>query len=195
MEVLVRIKDPNYWIISGNSNTDNWGQDVSPEWTSIGSLIYHPSQKTGADVGPHYHDADEVWMFATGRGEAWIDGHSYEITPNTVVCTPMGSVDRFQCFTEFDNASLVTRLERQNRPYHLPVEVEGPPVPTVPGFVVPGSDNNGPIASRGTRCPLSELRHVTLGSGDGVEESELAANEHWHRGDRVHHPVDRWLPD
>ena len=27
-------------------------------------------------VEPHYHDADEVWIFAYGRGEAWIDGQA-----------------------------------------------------------------------------------------------------------------------
>ena len=36
------IKDPNYWIISRDSNTDYWGQDASPEWTAVGSFIYHP---------------------------------------------------------------------------------------------------------------------------------------------------------
>ena len=173
------IKEPNYWVISKNTNTDYWGQDASPEWTVVGSLMYHPSQDRGAGVESHYHDADEIWMFASGRGEAWIDGQSYEITPNTVVYTPMGSVHRFQCFTEFADASLVTRLERQKRAYHILVDVDGPPVPTVPGFVLPGPDNNGPIANRGTRCPFSELRYVTFDPGDGVEESELAANEHW----------------
>ena len=175
----MRIKNTDYWIISKDSNNDYWGQDASPKWTALGSFIYHPAQKRGAGVEPHYHDADEIWMFATGHGEAWIDGQSFEITPNTTVYTPMGSVHRFQCFTEFDTVSLVTRMERQKRVHHILVELEGPPVPTVPGFVVPGEDNNGPIANRGARCPFSELRHASFSAGDGVAESELPANEHW----------------
>jgi mannose-6-phosphate isomerase-like protein (cupin superfamily) len=173
------IKNEKYWIISRNSNTDYWGQDASPQWTAIGSFIYHPSQKTGAGVEPHYHDADEIWIFRCGRGEAWIDGQSYEVTPNTVVYTPMGSVHRFQMFTDFDNASIVTRLERQERINHLLVEQDGPPVPTVPGFVVAGGGNDGPIPNRGTRCNFTELGTVQFEPGDGLEQSRLNANEHW----------------
>ena len=173
------IKSGNYWIISRNSNTDYWGQDVSPPWTAVGSFIYHPSQVKGAGVEPHYHDGDEIWIFRCGSGEAWIDGQSHEVTPNTVVYTPMGAVHRFQMFTDFDNASVVTRLERQERGDHLLVEADGPPVPTVPGFVVAGSDNSGPLPTRGPRCPFSELRTVQLEPGEELQRSRLPANEHW----------------
>ena len=173
------IKNENYWIISRNSNSDYWGQDASPQWTAIGSFIYHPSQTKGAGVEPHYHDADEIWMFGCGCGEVWVDGQSYEVTPNTGVYTPMGSVHRFQMFTDFYNASVVTRLERQKRADHLLVESDGNPVPTVPGFVVAGDENVGPIPDRGTRCNFTELRTVQLEPGNGLEPSRLDANEHW----------------
>ena len=58
---------------------------MSPEWTAIGTFIHHPLEKRGAGVEPHYHDADEVWIFRSGDGEAWIDGKVYEVTPNTTV--------------------------------------------------------------------------------------------------------------
>ena len=173
------VKDSNYWIISKNSNFDYSGQDVSPDWTVIGTFMYHPHAGVGGAVEPHYHDADEIWIIGSGRGEAWIDDQTYEVTPNTVVYTPMGAVHRRQMFTEFDDASVVTRLERQKRADHLHVEVHGPPVPTVPGFVIPGAENHGPIADRGDRCPFSELRIVDYGAGEGVEEARLSANEHW----------------
>ena len=77
----MRIKNQNYWIISRNSNTDYWGQDVSPEWAAIGTFIWHDIEdRKGVGVEPHFHDVDEIWVFASGRGEAWIDGQSYEIT-------------------------------------------------------------------------------------------------------------------
>ena len=104
------IKDRNYWVISKNSNVDYWSQDASPEWTPIGTFKYHPSEGEGRSAEPHYHDADEVWIFGYGHGEAWVDDKIHEVTPGTIVYTPMGSVHRFQMFTEFDNASIVTRL-------------------------------------------------------------------------------------
>src|SRR5205807_2557177 len=62
---------------------------------------------------------------------------------------------------------------------HLLVEIDGPPEPTVDGYVVPGELNVGPIANRGSRNPLSELRTVEIAPGDGVAEGRLTANEHW----------------
>ena len=173
------VKNESYWIISRNSNTDYWGQDVSPEWTAIGTFMYHPLEKRGAGVEPHYHDADEVWIFRSGIGEAWIDGKVYEVTPNTTVYTPMGSVHRFQMFTDFENASVVTRLERRKRGDHLLVDRDGPPEPTVPGFVLPGDANQGSISDRGARCPFAELRTVRFGAGESIEQTPLASNEHW----------------
>ena len=49
----------------------------------------------------------------------------------------------------------------------------------MPGFVIRGAENTGPIANRGTRCPFSELRIVEFGAGDGIERGDLPANEHW----------------
>jgi len=175
----VIVKNDNYWVISKNSNTEYWGQDVSPEWTVIGTFMYHSPEKRGSGVEPHYHDADEIWIFGAGHGEAWIDGRSYPVKPNTTVYTPMGSVHRFHMFTDFDNSSVVTRLERQKRPGHLYRETDGPPVPTVPGFVLPGDENHGPIADRGPRCPFTELRTVEFAAGEAVQRAQLAGNEHW----------------
>lgn len=141
--------------------------------------MYHPMESMGGGVEPHYHDTDEIWMFASGRGEAWIDEQSYEVTPNTVIYTPMGSVHRFQMFTDFDNASVVTRLERQNREGHLYVENDGFPEPTVPGIVLNGAENMGPIVNRGERCPFKEMRTIEFEAGDEVEEARLPTNEHW----------------
>jgi len=101
------------------------------------------------------------------------------VKPNTTVYTPMGSVHRFHMFTDFDNSSVVTRLERQKRPGHLYRETDGPPVPTVPGFVLPGDENHGPIADRGPRCPFTELRTVEFAAGEAVQRAQLAGNEHW----------------
>ena len=173
------VKNASYWVISANSNTNYWGQDVSPEWTVIGTFMYHPPEKKGSGVEPHYHDADEIWICGEGQGEAWIDGQSYAVTPNTTVYTPMGSVHRFHMFTDFDNSSVVTRLERRKRPDHLYPEIDGKPAPTAQGFVLTGNSNHGPIADRGPRCPFTELRTVEFGPGQSVEEAPLARNEHW----------------
>ena len=56
------VKNRNYWVISKNSNTNYWGQDVSPSWTAIGTFIYHPGQEKGVSVEPHYHD---VWRLSS----------------------------------------------------------------------------------------------------------------------------------
>ena len=91
----------------------------------------------------------------------------------------MGAVHRFQMFTDFENASVVTRLERRKRGDHLLVDRDGPPEPTVPGFVLPGDANHGPISDRGARCPFAELRTVRFGAGQRIEQTALASNEHW----------------
>ena len=91
----------------------------------------------------------------------------------------MGVVHRFQMFTSYENNAIVTRLERQKRPIHILVEEAGPPIPIVPGFIVPGESNTGPISNRGSRCPLSEWRVVTFDPGEGIDEAPLTCNEHW----------------
>ncbi len=47
------------------------------------------------------------------------------------------------------------------------------------GYVVPCDINTGPVANRGPRNPLSELRTVELVAGEGLPEGRLATNEHW----------------
>ena len=173
------VKTDTYWLISQNSNTDYGGTANSPVWTTVGSMKYYAHERAGAGVEPHYHDNDEIWIFADGRGEVWIDGRSYEITHNTAVYTPMGAVHRYQMFTDYDTVAVVTKMERQKRAAHLYPEEHGPQVPTVPGFVIPGAENGGPIADRGDRCPFTELRRVELRAGGEIAETVLSANEHW----------------
>ena len=173
------IRTDRYVIISYNSNNVYWEEGLYPVWTAFNAIRYFPVEQRGTGVEPHYHDGDEIWLFTSGKGEVWLDGEVFDVTPNTVVYTPMGVVHRFQMFTDFGNTALVTRLERQKRPIHILVEEAGPPEPTVPGFVVSGDRNKGPFAAPGPRCPLSELRLVSLGPRDGVEEGHLSTNEHW----------------
>ena len=148
-------------IRSRNDNLTYWEQGIFPEWTALNAYRHFPLGAPGTGVEPHYHGNDEMWLFAAGRGEVWLDGQHYEITPNTMVYTPMGCVHRFQMFTPYENNAIVTRLERQKRPIHITVEEQGP------------------IAAPGPRCPLSEWRMLALADGEGLAEEALAANEHW----------------
>ena len=173
------IENQHYMIRSGNSNNIYWEQGIYPDWTALSAFRHFPDQRIGTGVEPHYHDNDELWLFTAGRGEVWLNDQRFEITPNTLVYTPMGVVHRFQMFTGYENNAIVTRLERQKRPIHILVEESGPPIPTVPGFIVPGDSNTGPIAHRGSRCPLSEWRAITFSAGEEVEEERLTCNEHW----------------
>ncbi len=173
------VRSDNYMVISSNSNNAYWVEALYPRWAAINTFRYFPGQKKGQGVEPHYHDGDELWLFLSGRGEVWLDGKTFPLTANTAVYTPMGVVHRFQMFIDFENIALVTRLERQKRATHILVEESGPPVPTVPGLVIAGAENTGPFSNRGSRCPLSELRMVTLPAGATVEGDRLAANEYW----------------
>ena len=173
------IENQHYMIRSGNSNNIYWEQGIYPDWTALSAFRHFPDQRIGTGVEPHYHDNDELWLFTAGRGEVWLDEQRFEITPNTLVYTPMGVVHRFQMFTGYENNAIVTQLERQKQPTHILVEESGPPIPTVPGFIVPGKSNTGPIPNRGLRCPLSEWRVVTFGAGEGIDEAPLTCNEHW----------------
>lgn len=166
-------------IRSQNSNAIYWEQGMYPEWTAISTFSGGFQQTRGTGVEPHYHDNDEIWLFTAGRGEVWLDGERFDVTPNTAVYTPMGVVHRFQMFTDYENNALVTRLERQKRPTHILVEEDGPPVPTVAGFVIPGERNTGPFPDPGSRCPLSELRHVVFVAGSELAETHLPCHEHW----------------
>ena len=173
------IENQHYMIRSGNSNNIYWEQGIYPDWTALSAFRHFPDQQIGTGVEPHYHDNDEMWLFTAGRGEVWLDDQRFEITPNTIVYTPMGVVHRFQMFTGYENNAIVTCLERQKRPIHILVEEVGPPIPTVQGFIVPGESNTGPIPNRGSRCPLSEWRVTTFGPGEGIDEAPLTCNEHW----------------
>ena len=173
------IENQHYMIRSGNSNNIYWEQGIYPDWTALSAFRHFPDQQIGTGVEPHYHDNDELWLFTAGKGEVWLNDQRFEITPNTIVYTPMGVVHRFQMFTGYENNAIVTRLERQKRPTHILVEESGPPIPTVPGFVVPGESNSGPIPNRGSRCPLSEWRVVTFSAGEEIDEEPLTCNEHW----------------
>ena len=168
-----------YKAISKNSNNRYWEQGFYPDWTAINAFCGFPNQVKGSGVESHYHDNDEIWLFTAGRGEVWLDGQRFEVTPNTMVYTPMGVVHQFQMFTDYENNAIVTRLERQKRPVHILVEEAGPPEPTVSGFVVPGTSNNGPFVNRGPRCPLSELRLVIFSGSEDTDEVSLSCNEHW----------------
>ena len=173
------IRSDRYFVVSENSNRRYWGEELYPTWTAVNGMHCHPQQMRGTGVEPHYHDCDEIWLYASGHGEVWLDGRVCEITPNTFVYTPRGVVHRFQMFAEYENNSLLTCLEGSKRRKHILFEEDGPPEPTVAGFVVPGAINVGPFPDPGTRCPLSEMRLVVFGGSGGVEADRLAVNEHW----------------
>jgi mannose-6-phosphate isomerase-like protein (cupin superfamily) len=175
----VIVRHERAMIISGNANTMYWEPEVFPPWTALNCFRLFAGHLPGYGVEPHYHDGDELWVFTIGRGEVWLDGQVRPLTPNTAVYTPMGTVHRFQMFTEAEIVAVVTRLERQRRATHILVEEEGPPEPTVAGFVVPGAENDGPFPARGPRCPLSEFRAVTLAAGEALPAETLPRNEHW----------------
>ena len=173
------ITTPHYTIRSLNANQTYWEQDVFPEWTALNCYRHFPDGGVGTGVEPHYHDNDEIWLFTTGHGEVRLDGVRHEITPNTLVYTPMGCVHQFQMFTPYENNAIVTRLERKQRPLHLTVEEYGPPEPTVPGFVVPGERNTGPVRDPGPRCPIAEWRLLGRGDINAPGTTELRQHEHW----------------
>ncbi len=136
-------------------------------------------QPTGYGVEPHYHDCDEFWLFAKGHGEAWLDGQSHRLTANTAVYTPMGTVHRFQMFAPFETVAVVSGLERQKRASIswsrrmarrcLPCPASSRPAPTIMGRSL----------TRGSRCPLSELRVVALPAGAAIDDELLEVNEYW----------------
>jgi mannose-6-phosphate isomerase-like protein (cupin superfamily) len=151
------------------------------------SFATSPISTWGAGAEPHYHDCDEIWLFSAGTGEVWLDDERFAITPNTLVYTPMGVIHHFQMYRSGENNAIVTRMERQKRPIHILVEEDGPPVKTVPGFVIPGALNTGPVANPGPRCPFQELRMVTLTAGETVAQAQFPRNEHWLVCDGVLH--------
>jgi mannose-6-phosphate isomerase-like protein (cupin superfamily) len=175
----VLIKEGHYVLASANENTDYWGGELFPDWTSIRTLMYFPGQKMGHGPEPHYHDCDEFWMFVTGRGHLWLDGKEYEFTPGTVAYNPMGGVHEFHSYSNLETVAVTTPLEGKKRALHIHVDEDGPPERTASPFVVPGAENIGPFKDRGTRCPLSELRVVAYAEGDGLTEEILSKNEYW----------------
>ena len=173
------INDPRFMIRSLNSNQTYWEQGVFPKWTALSCYRHFPDGVIGTGVEPHYHDNDEIWLFTRGRGEVRLDGVKYEITPNTLVYTPMGCVHKFQMFTPYENNAIVSRLERKQRPLHLTIEEYGPPEPTVPGFVVPGDRNTGPVPDPGSRCPVAEWRLQHFEDVNELGTALLRQHEHW----------------
>ena len=173
------VRKTEHWLISSNSNSLLQSPGRYPDWTAMNGCWPSQNQKVYHGIWSHYHDYDEIWLFTDGYGEGWQDGRSYPITPNTLIYNPMGCVHRFQMRTESDVVTFLTPSERRDRTGIILVEEHGPPVPTVPGYVVPGDENVGPIPQRGPRCPLSELRTVAFAAGEGVDDSPILANEHW----------------
>ena len=135
------IRHDQYLILSANSNTDYWATNVYPDWATLTGIVYVADGRIGDGIEPHYHDCDEFWIFCVGKGEGWMDGQTYETTPNTAVYNPMGVIHRHQQFTPFAAAGLITHRERQHRSGHLAIDKAGLPEPTIPGFVVSGAQN------------------------------------------------------
>ena len=175
------LTDNNYVIISKNSNGvgNYWSDKFYPKWSSIITLWLSPDQKIGTGVEPHYHDHDEIWLFTKGNGEVWLDEQIYKITPNTIVYTPMGTIHRFQMFTDYETVALVTRLERNKRQMHILVKEHGLPEKTVSGFVVNGENNRGPFKIKNKRCPVFEFRQLYLSENEIIENNKLSCNEYW----------------
>ena len=181
----MQVSGVHFQIVSRNSNTNYWVPDPFPQWARLRCLRTYPGGQPGEGVEPHYHDADEIWLFGGGHGEVWVDGTMSPITPNTLVYTPMGSIHRFQMFSRHEVTACVTRLERDRRPLHLYPEEHGAPLPTAPPIVVAGADNVGPLREAGDRCPLHEMRSISFtadgdaDSTDHVARETLDRNEHW----------------
>ena len=77
----MKLTGERYEILSSkDANVDYWQQDVFPDWAAINLFKTYPIEPAGSGVEPHYHDADEIWLF-----------------------TPMGVVHRFQMFTPFEH--------------------------------------------------------------------------------------------
>ena len=173
------LRGNRFEIRSKNSNLVYWEQEEFPSWTALNCLRLFTTAPSGHGVEPHYHDSDEIWLFRSGRGEVWVGGEKREVTPNTMVYTPMGVVHRFQMFEPYENTAIVTRLEGKKRAAHILVE-DDPPVPAAEGFVVPGVENQGPLAAPGSRCPLSEFREIHFDAGETLAAgAPLQVNEHW----------------
>ena len=104
----------------------------------------------------------------------------HPITPNTAVYTPCGVVHRFQMFTDSQNNALVTRLEGRQRQGHLVPPVDGEPRASAGPIIIGGEENAGPFPERGPRCPLSELRAVSVAAGEVAAglDGTAAVNEH-----------------
>ena len=173
------LRGDRFEIRSQNSNLVYWEQEEFPSWTALNCLRLFTTVPSGHGVEPHYHDNDEIWLFRSGRGEVWVGDKKREVTPNTMVYTPMGVVHRFQMFEPWENTAIVTRMEGKKRAAHILVE-DDPPVPAAEGLVVPGAENQGPLADPGSRCPLSEFREIHFEAGETLAaEGSLPANEHW----------------
>ena len=63
------LRGEHYEIRSRNSNQVYWEQGEFPEWTALNCLQVYPTLGAGHGVEPHYHDNDEIWLFARGTAK------------------------------------------------------------------------------------------------------------------------------
>jgi mannose-6-phosphate isomerase-like protein (cupin superfamily) len=177
-EAAVRLDGERYAILSHEENNPAYSDDEGyPEWTILKLFRYYPDQKIGAGVEPHYHDMDEFWLFIDGRGEAWLDGVVHPVNPGTFVFTPRGVLHRFQMFTNFRNCAIATPHVGDKHKKHLVPEVDGPPIKSGEGMVVPAEESRGAIDNPTGRFPLTELRVVRDRSS--AANATIDATEYW----------------
>jgi mannose-6-phosphate isomerase-like protein (cupin superfamily) len=157
------VSTATFFALSNSSSSDYFDDNVLPDWPKLRTIVYCGQQVGGYGAEPHFHDNDEFWFFTSGgTGEAWLDRERFEVGPNTIVYTPKGIVHRFQMFASFGILAIRTRLEGQRRPGHLHPPDDGQPRPTDRGMVVPGDRNIGMIVNAPDRCPVRELRLVSV---------------------------------
>jgi mannose-6-phosphate isomerase-like protein (cupin superfamily) len=72
------------------------------------------------DLDNHYHDCDEYWIIAEGRGVAVTEGKHYEVGPGDCVATGMGHHhDIAEIYEPILGVWFETTLEGRNRLGHL----------------------------------------------------------------------------
>jgi len=164
--VLVSASDNRYWA------------SFFPTWGALATFV--AIENPPAVIEPHYHDNDEFWLWIRGEGKARLDGGAEgPFEPGTVVFCPMGAVHEFVSPTTQLNIGITTHLVGRKRPLHLHVPQDGMPVRTGDGFILPGSQNVGPLQVGRPRCPLSELRLMETAPERCLAQGVAVANEYW----------------
>lgn len=69
-------------VIRGNEQE----QDAYPHWSEVSHYGINVL-KTGDKVELHYHDCNEYWIIASGKGICTTEGDTYEIGPGDLVLT------------------------------------------------------------------------------------------------------------